>query len=129
MIKSLILRLLIWVPFTSACFPPVSALHLPVKQARYQLIALDIYFTYVYTSFFEVQCHFNALLPSPSQRYRKVCYYTNWAQYRPSRGKYLPENVDPNLCTHVIYAFAKLLNMKLAPFEWNDDSVDSSKGL
>ena len=66
----------------------------------------------------------------PVDRYRKVCYYTNWAQYRRTpQGKYFPENLDPNLCTHVIYAFANLANGKLKPFEWNDDSEEWAKGL
>jgi len=67
---------------------------------------------------------------TPVDRYRKVCYYTNWAQYRRTpQGKYFPENLDPNLCSHVIYAFANLANGKLKPFEWNDDSEEWAKGM
>ncbi|XP_060571114.1 chitotriosidase-1-like [Ruditapes philippinarum] len=61
--------------------------------------------------------------------YKRVCYYTNWAQYRPKEGKYLPEDVDANLCTHIVYAFAKLKGNRLEPFEWNDDSTDWMKGM
>ncbi|XP_065923216.1 chitotriosidase-1 [Magallana gigas] len=61
--------------------------------------------------------------------YRRVCYYTNWSQYRNSLGKFYPENVDPNLCTHVIYAFAKMNGNRLAPFEWNDKSTPWMKGM
>ncbi|XP_033943544.1 acidic mammalian chitinase-like [Pseudochaenichthys georgianus] len=51
-----------------------------------------------------------------------VCYFTNWSQYRPGVGKYLPANVDPNLCTHLIYAFSMISpSNELAPYEWNDD--------
>lgn len=46
------------------------------------------------------------------------CYITSWSQKRPSAGKFLPEDVDPKLCTHVIYAFATLRDHKLA--EAND---------
>ena len=60
---------------------------------------------------------------------RVVCYYTNWAQYRPEGGKYFPEDIDPNLCTHVIYSFAKLNAAgELAAYEWNDETV-WSKGM
>lgn len=31
---------------------------------------------------------------------------TNWAWYRKEDGKFVPEDIDPELCTHVIYAFA-----------------------
>ncbi|XP_061195456.1 probable chitinase 10 [Saccostrea echinata] len=61
--------------------------------------------------------------------YRRVCYYTNWSQYRNSIGKFYPENVDPNLCTHIVYAFAKLNGNRLAPFEWNDESTPWMKGM
>lgn len=37
-----------------------------------------------------------------------MCYFTNWAWYRPSPGKFFPEDTDPNLCTHVVYGFATL---------------------
>lgn len=32
-----------------------------------------------------------------------VCYYGSWAVYRPDSGKFPVENIDPFLCTHVIY--------------------------
>lgn len=41
-------------------------------------------------------------------KFKIVCYFTNWAWYRPGEGKYLPENIDENLCTHIVYGFAVL---------------------
>uniref|UniRef100_A0A8D0A7V9 chitinase n=1 Tax=Sander lucioperca TaxID=283035 RepID=A0A8D0A7V9_SANLU len=56
-----------------------------------------------------------------------VCYFTNWSQYRQGAGKYLPANVDPNLCTHLIYAFSIINHSnELAPYEWNDDVLYKS---
>ncbi|KAJ8400202.1 hypothetical protein AAFF_G00398960 [Aldrovandia affinis] len=50
------------------------------------------------------------------------CYFTNWSQYRPGTGKYLPANVDPFLCTHLFYAFSILNHAnELVTYEWNDE--------
>lgn len=37
-----------------------------------------------------------------------VCYWGTWANYRPSQGKFTPEDVDASLCTNLIYTFAGL---------------------
>ncbi|MED6269356.1 hypothetical protein CHARACLAT_032307 [Characodon lateralis] len=47
---------------------------------------------------------------------------TNWAQYRPSIAKFTPDNIDPFLCTHVIYALATINSFnQIIPIEWNDE--------
>ncbi|CAG5080888.1 Oidioi.mRNA.OKI2018_I69.PAR.g9729.t1.cds [Oikopleura dioica] len=62
-----------------------------------------------------------------------VCYYTNWSQYRPGSGKFLPEDIDPNLCTHLVFSFAKMCNSAagwtLCPYEWNDMDETWADGL
>ncbi|XP_030623567.1 acidic mammalian chitinase-like [Chanos chanos] len=67
-----------------------------------------------------VLCHFG----SASEL---VCYFTNWSQYRPGTGKFLPANVDPYLCTHLIYAFS-VINYanELTTYEWNDETLYQS---
>lgn len=55
--------------------------------------------------------------------YVRVCYYTNWAQYRNGDAKYTPANIDPHVCTHIVYSFAKITNGRLANYEWNDDGM------
>ncbi|XP_025089813.1 probable chitinase 10 [Pomacea canaliculata] len=61
---------------------------------------------------------------------RRVCYYTNWAQYRNGKGRYVPENVDPFMCTHYIYAFSAFdENNRIRAFEWNDESQPWAIGM
>ncbi|XP_044249663.1 probable chitinase 10 isoform X2 [Drosophila takahashii] len=55
--------------------------------------------------------HPNPITPShlgSGEAYKVICYFTNWAWYRPGQGKYVPEDIDANLCTHIIYGFAVL---------------------
>lgn len=42
---------------------------------------------------------------------------TSWSQKRPGLGKFLPENIDSSLCTHVIYAFGTLKDNRLTILE------------
>ncbi|XP_026476620.1 acidic mammalian chitinase-like [Ctenocephalides felis] len=37
-----------------------------------------------------------------------VCYFGSWANYRPGNGKFFVDDIDPFLCTHVIYTFVGL---------------------
>lgn len=60
--------------------------------------------------------------------YKVVCYFTNWAWYRQGRGKYVPADIDPDLCTHIVYGFAVLNGEELVikPHDsWAD--FDNSK--
>lgn len=52
-----------------------------------------------------------------------VCYFTNWSQYRSEPGRFLPENIDPFLCTHLIYGFAMMKNNEITTLEWNDETL------
>ncbi|XP_020785250.2 acidic mammalian chitinase-like [Boleophthalmus pectinirostris] len=51
---------------------------------------------------------------------RLVCYYDGEAASRDSTGRFTPANIDPELCTHLIYAFAVIDNQnKLVPINNN----------
>ena len=39
---------------------------------------------------------------------RVVCYFANWSVYRSGTAKFTPQNINPYLCTHLIYAFGGL---------------------
>jgi chitinase len=64
-----------------------------------------------------------------SDGYKIVCYYTNWSQYRVKIGKFLPEDIPADLCTHIIFAFGWLKKGKLSSFESNDETKDGKIGL
>ena len=52
-----------------------------------------------------------------------ICYFTGWSQYHLGEGKFLPENINPHLCTHIIYAYASINIDKLEPIEINDEGI------
>lgn len=70
---------------------------------------------------------YTLLLVDNVSSYRRVCYYTNWAQYRGEMG-YSTGDYETGLCTHVIYSFGKIVFDKqggfymIEPYEWNDVS-------
>lgn len=73
-------------------------------------------------------CHLS--LFSCSGDFKVVCYFTNWAWYRPGLGKYRPEDIDPTLCTHIVYGFAVLdySNLIIKPHDsWAD--IDNGEWL
>lgn len=57
-----------------------------------------------------------------------VCYVTNWSFYRKGDGKFVPENLDSKLCTHVVYAFSTLDPESLMLKEF-DPWADIENGL
>lgn len=34
-----------------------------------------------------------------------ICYHGTWSTYRHSNGKFDVDNIDPTICTHLIYSF------------------------
>lgn len=59
----------------------------------------------------------------PVADYKRVCIYPNWAALRSSKlAQLLPENIDPNVCTHIHYVYADidLRTLKLIPSQSED---------
>jgi len=61
------------------------------------------------------------------------CYFANWAAKRYDNiSRLTPEDIDPFLCTHINFAFAKVLeSLTVAPYEEDDLKgwTASSKGM
>lgn len=58
-----------------------------------------------------------------NNEYKMVCYFTNWAWYRPGEGKYTPDHIDESLCTHIVYGFA-VLNRDTLTIKTHDGWAD-----
>lgn len=52
--------------------------------------------------------------------YKRVCYFTNWAQYRISPMAFSAGDIDPFLCTHIIFAFSQLDGNNMTTEGYND---------
>ncbi|XP_059479869.1 probable chitinase 10 [Neocloeon triangulifer] len=72
------------------------------------------------------QCS-DEFVPQPNDM-KVICYFTNWAIYRPGIGKYRAEDIDTNLCTHVLYGFAVLDGSTLT-IKSHDPWADFDDGL
>ncbi len=55
--------------------------------------------------------------------FKVVCYFTNWAWYRPGDGKYTPDDIDESLCTHIVYGFA-VLDRETSTIKTHDSWAD-----
>ena len=51
---------------------------------------------------------FSSPLTKANSIKKVICYFSNWAGLRSGDGRFIPENIDARLCSHVVYAFAKL---------------------
>ncbi|KAM9241796.1 oviduct-specific glycoprotein [Dugong dugon] len=55
--------------------------------------------------------------------HKLVCYFTNWACSRPDPTLILPQDLDPFLCTHLIFAFASLKNSQIVAKNAQDENI------
>ncbi|XP_031232001.1 oviduct-specific glycoprotein [Mastomys coucha] len=55
--------------------------------------------------------------------YKLVCYFTNWAHSRPGPASIMPGDLDPFLCTHLIFAFASMSNNQIVAKNLQDETV------
>ncbi|KAI4590646.1 hypothetical protein MJG53_001695 [Ovis ammon polii x Ovis aries] len=55
--------------------------------------------------------------------HKLVCYFTNWAFSRPGSASILPRDLDPFLCTHLVFAFASMNNNQIVPKDPLDEKI------
>ena len=48
------------------------------------------------------------------------CFFTSWSRYRDAWA-YTPANVEPFMCTTIVYAFAQILDNRIALYDWKDE--------
>ncbi|KAB0342686.1 hypothetical protein FD754_019612, partial [Muntiacus muntjak] len=68
-------------------------------------------------------CYFFSLPQLARLCSKLVCYFSNCLQYREGAACFLPEDVDPSPCTHLIRAFAGMDSHQLSSIEWNEETL------
>ncbi|PSN55500.1 Chitotriosidase-1 [Blattella germanica] len=58
-----------------------------------------------------------------------ICYWGSWSTYRQGIANFEVNNIDPKLCTHIVYAYTGLKNGVIASLdEYNDYEDNWGKG-
>lgn len=56
-----------------------------------------------------------------NKQLKRIVYFTNWAQYRDGKGRFVPENINPDLCDVINYAFVTTDDScRVIPFDEHD---------
>ncbi|XP_069106429.1 chitinase-3-like protein 1 [Argopecten irradians] len=58
----------------------------------------------------------------------RVCYFSSWAKYR-SGPTFVPEQINATLCTHLVYAYAKIKDNDIVMYEDDDDTLQKLRDL
>ncbi|KAJ8928195.1 hypothetical protein NQ314_019258 [Rhamnusium bicolor] len=73
------------------------------------------------------------LLSSTASAKNVICYFASWTVYRPGNGKFDVPDIDPSLCTHILFGFVGLgwdgRVQILDGWESNDDGLQGFQHL
>ncbi|XP_059158143.1 acidic mammalian chitinase-like [Physella acuta] len=67
---------------------------------------------------------FSACIQNVAVGKNVVCYFNNLAQHRPGSGALFARDINPDLCSHVIFAHAQLSGNIVLRSQENDDTTD-----
>ena len=92
-------------------------IHHIVKIQVDQKYSLSEAYTITYSSSY---CSFFSF--TAAEQVKLVCYHTNWAYYRNPPVNFTPTDIDPHMCTHIIYSFARVdkTTFRIEPYDEND---------
>ncbi|CAH1790208.1 unnamed protein product [Owenia fusiformis] len=70
------------------------------------------------------------IISAQRQGFRRVCYFASWSIHREvEEARFDIDYIEPDLCTHLIYAFAKIDPTSLTLTPWDETDINNGVDL